>query len=86
MKHLGTLNESSIYHRSSDFSQVSDLELIREVYRRSQTDKVSSNTNNSVSLMGNNFNCNIVITHLPRYPEIQVDQESKGQKTKLKEI
>jgi len=53
MRHLGTLNESSIYRKSSDVSQISDFELFREVYRRSQTDHVSSNTINSgVSFLG----------------------------------
>ena len=51
MRHLGTLNESSIYKRSSELSQYSDIELLKEVYHRSQTDHPTSNAN-SISLLG----------------------------------
>lgn len=54
MRHLATLNESSINRQSSDLSRCSDFELLREVYHRSQTDHVSrvSSHINSVSMLG----------------------------------
>lgn len=51
MKHFGTLNESSIHRKSSEFSHISDAELLREVYYRSQTDQQSS-IPNSISMIG----------------------------------
>lgn len=63
MKQTSGLNESSIFQRSEELSQFSDIEIFREIYHRSQTDHVSSNAN-SISYIGKNHSIQLFFPNI----------------------